>query len=227
MTMTKSDNALKEATINGIILAGGLSSRFGMCKSLIELDKQSLLKITFELLSEYCKKVLVSCREEKKIADYPCLYDNEVCYAPISGIYTALEYFQTPVIVLSCDLPFMDRETIQKLIDARNTAVQEQENLLMTTFRHEGTDFIEALVSIYEVSAMPLLRKALDEKKYALWKVIPEENRKHITTSHIVPFFNINYQQDLEKAKEIKVLQKTLNTKVLLNSSAKKKKRWG
>ncbi len=189
--------------INGIVLAGGLSSRFGSCKSKLEIDKQSILKNTFNLAAQFCEEVAVSCREEKKIDGYPHIYDKLICYAPICGIYSALEHYKSPVLVLSCDLPFINKETIATLVEERNKAIQNNENILMTTFRPEGTNFIEALVAIYEYEAIHPIKKALEKERYSLFKAIPEEKRHHIITQDIEVFFNINYPKDLDEAKKI------------------------
>ncbi len=189
--------------INGVILAGGLSSRFGSCKSKLEIEKKSILQNTYELASKFCDNVAVSCRQEKKIAGYPLIYDQFTCYAPISGIYSALEHYKSPVLVLSCDLPFIDEITISRLIEERNKAVKENSNVLMTTYKKEGTNFIEALVAIYEYEARHKIRSSLEKELYSLFRVIPDENRHHIITSNFKVFFNINYQEDLNIAKEL------------------------
>ncbi len=199
--------------IIGVILAGGLSSRFGSCKSKLCLHKQSILENTHALLSSHCNEVYISCREEQKIHGYPCIYDNSLdfhkestsraFYAPIMGIYSALKRFKAPVLVLSCDMPFMDSATIAKLITERNAVISRQKNLLMTTFRKGGTPYIEALVAIYEVEAMPFLQNCIEQEKLSLSKCIAEENRHHIITYAEKPFFNINYPQDLIQAEAL------------------------
>ncbi len=191
--------------INGILLAGGLSSRFGTCKSELRLHDKSILKKTFELLQKFCPQVYISCREEKKIEGYPCIYDNFICYAPMAGIYSALEFLKSPLIVLSCDLPFMDEKIIKKLIDERNKALESNKNLHMTSYRKEGTQFIESLVAIYEYESKNIFKKALEEGKFSLNKAIREENRHAIdyNEEEARAFFNINYPKDLEEAKKI------------------------
>ncbi len=193
--------------INAIILAGGLSSRFGSCKTELKIDDKSILDNTYKLLSRHCSKVMISCKAQKIIDGYPCVYDNFPFHAPIAGIYTSLEYFNGPVLVLSCDLPFIDDHVLETLITARNRAIQNHQNLQMTTYKNKHTSFIEALVAIYEKEALFPLRKAIDSENYSLSKAILEENRHHIIMEDKKPFFNINFQRDLEEAKKV-VLQK-------------------
>ncbi len=196
--------------INGIILAGGLSTRYGSCKSLLELDKKSILKNTFELLSQHCNKVYISCREEKKIEGYPCIYDDYIVYAPMAGIYSALKFFKSPLLVLSCDLPFIDNNTLETLIFERNKVMQTKPELCMTTYQKEGTNFIESLVAIYEYRAKNKLKEALENEHYSLNRAISEEFRHHIPYSSSIDdkFFNINYPQDMKNAEKLINLQK-------------------
>lgn len=194
---------LSSSSLTGIVLAGGLSSRFGSCKSKLEVARTSLLKKNYLLLKKYCQSVYISCREGMGIENFPCIHDTFICYAPLSGIYSALEYSKTSILVLSCDLPFIHDERIQELIQEREKALLLNKNLLMTTFRQEGTSYIESLVAIYEHNARTRMKKALDEGFYTLHKIIPEHTRHHIITSDSKAFFNINYPQDLAKAEEI------------------------
>ncbi len=182
--------------VNGIILAGGLSTRFSSCKSKIKIKEESLLERNYNLLQKYCDKVLVSCKENTMISPYPCLYDNAKKHAPIFGIYAALEHYKSAVMVISCDLPFISEKELSVLLEARNKAYLN-ENTYMTTFRKIGTDYIEALVAIYEYRCKDLLKNSIDNDFYALWRIIPEKLRNEIPSSNEEPFFNINYQDDL------------------------------
>lgn len=197
-------------TFNGIILAGGASRRFGSCKSKMRFNNKSVLAQTYSLIDKYCEKVLVSCREEsKKVEGYDCLYDLYQVYAPIAGIYSALVHFNTPVIVLSCDLAFIDKATIEELIDERNRAVQENPLVFMTCFelhnkkKADQGKSLEPLVAIYEPRAMEALKTALDKEIYSLYRAIPSHVTHVIYTENTKPFFNINTVEELEEAEQL------------------------
>lgn len=195
----------RKSALNGIILAGGLSSRFGSCKSRLSIDGKSILENTYTLLMKYCSSVAISCHEDRKIEGYPCIYDIKPCYAPIIGIYSALIHFKSPILVLSCDLPFIDENAIQRLIITRNKVIQIHKQLFMTTYYIDKSKSIEPLIAIYEYESLKLLEKALEEEKYTLHKVISEENQYHIITDEKKAFFNINFPEDLQRAKELYV----------------------
>ncbi len=194
--------------LNGIVLAGGASSRFGSSKSKMQFNNKSVLDESKKLLDKFCEKVLVSCREEQNIEAYECLYDLYTTFAPISGIYTALMHFKSPVIVLSCDLAFIDEATINELIKERNIAKENNKDLYMTCFevyskkKNQGKS-LEPLVGIYEYEACALLKEALDKELYSLYRTIPNEHRRAIFTENNKPFFNINTLEDKEEAESM------------------------
>ena len=200
--MTDNDSA----KLTGIVLAGGLSSRLGHDKTRIHVHgdtEPDLLVYTCQLLDDICSEVWVSSREIKPHAEgYLWVKDEAEGKGPIGGIMTALRAAQGPVLVLSCDLPFMDVEKLLKLVDFWK---ERPEGTLHTTFIQEETGFIEALVSIYEFEALPLFEQAIDHGVYKLSRVIPEEQRHTLSYAQhdSLPFFNVNYPADLEMARRI------------------------
>jgi molybdenum cofactor guanylyltransferase len=76
---------------------------------------------------------------------------------------------------------------------------------LHTTFLQAETGFIEALVSIYELEALPLFERAVDDGMYKLSRVVPTEQQHCLpyVQQESLPFFNVNYPADLEMARRI------------------------
>ena len=52
--------------MNGLLLAGGHSSRMGQPKSLISYHGKPHYQYAAELLSIYCEQVFISCRQEQE-----------------------------------------------------------------------------------------------------------------------------------------------------------------
>ena len=105
-------------SVIGVVLAGGRSSRMGADKALLEIEKQSMLERTCQLLKlTSVSKVVVSRNDDtrKHIAD---LIPRK---GPLSGIHSvAMRYPLSNLLVVPVDLPLMDISTIQGLIDAGN-----------------------------------------------------------------------------------------------------------
>ncbi len=194
--------------INAVILAGGLSSRLGMCKSKLRIQEIDLLRQSFDLLSEFCDEVVISCKKETAIEGYPCIYDTNTDYAPMIGINEALKHFKSPVFVMSCDLPFMNSKTIEKLINVRKESILKQGQYL-TCYANEDTNYIEALVAIYEYKSVELLEDAIIKEHYSLRRIFHKDRRYHVLKDETKAFFNINYIEDLAYAENLMCANKS------------------
>jgi molybdopterin-guanine dinucleotide biosynthesis protein A len=136
--------------MNGLILIGGKSSRMGTDKSLLHYHGIPQREYLFELLNKFCSEVYFSSRQEQGLsANY--ILDAQAI-SPISGILSAFKYSpQAAWLVLACDMPLVNEETLSLLIRNRNT------EKIATAFYNPDIDAPEPLITIYEPEAYPLL----------------------------------------------------------------------
>ena len=98
----------------GIVLAGGLSRRFGSPKAFARFDSGIFMNEQSKRLESFCEEVIVVTREEllerfpqsvNTITDLP-----EVAgLGPLAGIYSAMETVDADAyVVLPCDMPYVD-----------------------------------------------------------------------------------------------------------------------
>ena len=194
----------------GVVLAGGRSTRLGQDKVRLRLpgDGRDMLARTADLLAACTDGVVISCRapdageETLALPGIRSIPDAEPGLGPLGGVWSALRELRQPILVLSCDLPFMDMPTLRRLIDARGARPPEA---LMTTFQQAETGFIEALVSIYEPACLPFFEEARARNLRQLNLVIPEKLHSRVvyTRAEALPFFNINFPGELEQAKSM------------------------
>ena len=185
----------------GVVLAGGRSTRLGQDKVRLRLpgDGRDMLALTADLLAACTDGVVISCRA-------PDAGEEPLALPGIRSIpdavWSALRKLRQPILVLSCDLPFMDMPTLRRLIDARGARPPEA---LMTTFQQAETGFIEALVSIYEPACLPFFEEARARNLRQLNLVIPEKLQSRVvyTRAEALPFFNINFPGELEQARRM------------------------
>lgn len=201
--MYSSEASAPARPVIGVVLAGGLSSRLGEDKVRLSLHKdgKDMLAHTVTLLGTCVQEVLVSCRVGATLP-YPCIPDELEQQGPFGALYTILRRVTQPVLVLSCDLPFMNRTTLERLLAARASRAS---GAIMTTFQQLETGYIEALVSIYEPECRPLFEAAQKKGIRQLNQVVPADLREPVryTQEESLPFFNINYPSDLEAARRI------------------------
>lgn len=187
----------------GAVLAGGRSTRLGRDKTRLRLpgDGRDMLARTADLLAACTDEVVVSCRADAVPPGLPhrAVPDLEEGLGPFGGVWSLLRAVREPVLVLSCDLPFMDEATLRRLVRARDA---RPAHALMTTYQQAETGYIEALTAIYEPGCLPFFEAARARGVRQINLVVPEERQARLvyTRRESRPFFNVNFPADLERA---------------------------
>lgn len=202
---------MAKAEVMGLVLAGGRSRRLGQDKVVLPYAGGCLLSRSVDLLQKFCPDVWVSGRNPAALSDAgqhpdinaPWLPDDIPGIGPMGGIITCLKRLQRPLLVIACDLPLLDEDTIRWLLEVRTA---RKTNHVMTTFLQLATGFIESLVAVYEPEALPYLEASYEKGMYKLSRALPPEVRLEIPYSpekgHV--FFNINHPEDLQKLRSLK-----------------------
>ena len=133
----------------GLVLTGGKSTRMKRDKSSLQYHSKPQSEYCDDLLSQFCDEVYLSNRKEQRSdrgqKDLPQIHDTFNDLGPMGGILTALHTRPDNAwLVLACDLPFIDVETITNLIEHRNPSKMAT----AYTSIHDG--FPEPLCAIYE-----------------------------------------------------------------------------
>ena len=133
----------------GLVLTGGKSTRMKRDKALLHYHGKRQSEICYDLLSQFCNEVYLSNREEQRSdpgqKDLPQIHDTFNDMGPMGGILTALHTKpHSTWLVLACDLPFIDAETIANLIQKRNPYK------MATAYKSSQDGFPEPLCAIYE-----------------------------------------------------------------------------
>ncbi len=138
--------------VKALILAGGKSKRMGIDKSTIAYHDNISHPI---YLAEKCKQlgmeVFISKQHDfkkKKVDEISVIKDRMVNMGPFGAIISAFIFDPDSAwLVLACDLPFLDEDTINRLIK------QRQPSRVATAFRGKDKPFPEPLIAIYEPKA--------------------------------------------------------------------------
>lgn len=140
-------------TINGLILAGGKSSRMKTDKSLLEYHGKPQRDFLFELLTPFCRKVHLSC---KQCVDIPPHYnpipDQFDLDSPLNGILSAFQVAPLSAwLTVPVDMPWVDETTLKFLINHRNP------KKIATCFWDSTGKLPEPLLTLWEPHATTLL----------------------------------------------------------------------
>lgn len=129
--------------IDGVVLAGGLSSRMGEDKALLKRDERDMLTYTADLVSSLPVNRLLISRNEASSASfqpndanryahnsaYNCAHKFEVFndvvadIGPLGGIYSvAIQSKADALIITPVDLPLLRTEDLEQLINEGTSA---------------------------------------------------------------------------------------------------------
>ncbi len=144
--------------ITGIILAGGKSSRMGADKGFLVLGKSLFIEHVIDALVPLVSNIIiVSDNSDYDEFGYKRVKDIVKNSGPVAGIYSGLMATNTEYnLILSCDIPLINSEMLQKLIE--NT----EENVDVTQVISEGKTM--PLVAIYKTSALSVFKELLLKK---------------------------------------------------------------
>ncbi len=149
-----------EAPLSGLVLAGGLSTRFGSDKAAARIGGASLLERAVQLLASCLADVWVSVRPEQAAdglrSRFLCLPDRYQDRGPAAGLEAA--HTQAPErawLALACDQPGLSAGQVRRLIAERDA------DCAATAFCHPDSGAPEPLCAIYEPATLAGLAKAV------------------------------------------------------------------
>ncbi len=153
--------------MTGAILAGGMSRRMGANKALIKLNGETIIERTVRLFKGIFDETLI-------IANEPFLYEGlstRICAdihegaGSLGGIYTAIFHSKGPhVFVAACDMPFLDRNAVLKVIenpatDAVIPFIQGRFHPMHALYSRGCMSRIEALIKEKDLRLSSLIEK--------------------------------------------------------------------
>lgn len=112
----------KEVQINGLILAGGKSTRMGFDKSLLKFSGKTQHERLYGLLTSFCSQTFFACNSSQLhlTKKYSTIIDNEDYTGPMEGITNAFKLKVCHWLVIPIDMPGITSEDLQKLISHSN-----------------------------------------------------------------------------------------------------------
>lgn len=187
--------------INGLVLAGGKSKRMGKDKGAMQWQGKEQHYYMADMLQEFCDDVYISCRknqEEKLDKEYKTLTDTFLNFGPSGGILSALRSNRDKAwLVVACDLPLLDKQTIHFLIQNRNP------ELIATTYKSPHDGLPEPLITIWEPKSYAILLNFLGKGITCLRKVLINNEKKVLEAEYPETLMNINTPEDALLFKEI------------------------
>ncbi len=192
----------QQSILNGLVLAGGKSKRMGHDKSSIQWHGKEQQFYMADLLKPLCNEVYISHRQDQEVEtskNYKTLTDTYTGIGPYGAILSAFQFRpKTAWLVVACDLPLLDSDTLKYLFANRNA------NAIATTFQSPFDGLPEPLITIWEPKSREVLLSFLDNGYTCPRKVLIKSENAHI----LIPpnpnaLMNVNTPDDLKKAEQI------------------------
>ncbi len=198
---------LAKPSLSGLVLAGGMSIRMGYDKGAVNWHGKQQRYFMADMLKAHCNNVFISCRAEQKAeidTAYNILTDTFINLGPYGAILSAFrENPDNALLVIACDLPLMDDDTLNYLMTNRDTSA------IATAFKSGFDDFPEPLITIWEPKSYPVLLAWLAQGYSCPRKVLINSDIKLLQAPNQDALTNVNTPDDVEKVKQ------ALNQKVI------------
>lgn len=184
-------------SVSAIIFAGGKSSRMGKDKALLPFGKyDTLAEFQHHRLGKVFQKVYISAKENK--FDFDCVVIEDIYKenSPLVGIISVFEALDAEeIFVLSVDAPFVSEDTIEKLLEHDDSALD--------AVVAQSPDGVHPLCGRYGRSILPLAYAQLKKENHRLRDLLELANTLYVQFDEDKPFTNLNRPQEYQEALKI------------------------
>jgi molybdopterin-guanine dinucleotide biosynthesis protein A len=196
--------------MSAIVVAGGVSKRFGQDKGLVRLAKKPLVLHVVDKLTSVVDEVIVVVNSETQMKEFSeainerarVTVDSVGVQTPLAGALTGFEAVQNEyTLLLACDTPFLSPEILRFLLEVcvnKSAAIPRWSNGNIEPLHasyHAQTAAKTAKTAIGNGKLdMRAMVEGMQNVRYVSTMVLQQLNPK-LTT-----FFNINSPYDLRQA---------------------------
>jgi len=195
------------SSCTGVILAGGLNSRFsGANKAFIKIGDKRIIDHIYDVFRELFVEIILVTNDPSKYLEWDLKIVTDIYPArsSLTGIHAGLFYAASShVFITACDTPFLKKDLVEALIRA---ALPQTDIVIPET--RSGR---EALCAVYSKRCLKQIENQLDKQDYKIQKFFNKvrvinisENELRAIDPELISFFNVNTPFAFEKAKEMK-----------------------
>jgi molybdopterin-guanine dinucleotide biosynthesis protein A len=182
-----------------VIQAGGKSTRMGQDKSFVPFEGRPMIEVVRDHVAGLGQELLIVTNNPAPYAylNLPLVGDVLPDMGPLGGIYTALRAASQPyVLVVACDMPWLNRNLLAHLITLRETA-----DVIVPRW----TKFPEPLHAVYSKACLEPIERHLQAGNLKITRFFGEVTVRFVDREEIErfdkdgrSFTNINSPDDLE-----------------------------
>ena len=190
---------MADTPVYGLVLTGGKSRRMGRDKALLRRNGQSQLAYVAGVLNACVDKVFVSTRPDQKNdeerSQYEQIVDRFDNLGPVAGILSALlERPEADWLVVACDLPNINEQTIQHLLSHRDG----EHPFTAYTSSHDGLP--EPLCAVYHSGCTGIVEQFVSAGVNCPRKILIRSDTLLLDLPDPRSLDNINTPDDLQNS---------------------------
>lgn len=183
--------------VSGVILAGGKNSRYdGKDKSFIKFKGKYFIDRILEVYQKLFKEIIIISNRPQSYNNYENIILNSDKFkemGPLAGLHSAMLVCNNPYFfVLSCDMPFPNKNFIKLIIENNN-------NYDALIPKHNTK--IEPLHALYKANKTELLEEhIIKAEKLSIRSYLNKINTKYFEVEEkdetLKSFMNINSEEE-------------------------------
>jgi molybdopterin-guanine dinucleotide biosynthesis protein A len=184
--------------LNGLVLAGGKSTRMGRDKGMIKWHNKEQQYYIADLMKNICNEVYISCQPGQPIQEgYIKLADTFMGLGPFGAILSGFrEEPDVAWMVIACDLPLLDAGTLQYLKNHRNPSS------MATSFESPYNHFPEPLIAIWEPKSYAVLLSFLAQGYNCPAKALRNMDTTILKIQDPEKLTNVNTKEEFAKTQQ-------------------------
>ena len=195
--------------ICAVIMTGGKSSRMGGgIKSFEKFNNKIIFDRIYKIINKQIKNIIINTNSKKK---YFNKYNKIIIkdkikghLGPLAGIHASLNWINKNMskvnwlISIPGDTPFIPNDLINRVY---LKAKKNKKQIVLA----KSNNIIHPVIGIWNINLLESLEYNLFNggRKIIVWAKNHELDFEEFFEENYDPFFNINYKEDLNKAKEI------------------------
>ena len=190
---------------SGIILAGGLGSRFsGLNKAFLRIGQKRIIDHIYDVFKDIFTEIIIVTNNPLAYVEWDVTIVTDIFphRSSLTGIHTGLFYATRPYAFFSaCDVPFIKRELVQTLV----SALRPPYDIVIP----ETSTGLEPLCAVYSKRCIKPIESHLLQKEFKIQRFFNKVRVKKIAEQtlreadpELISFFNINTPPHLTQAQK-------------------------
>lgn len=179
--------------MKALVLTGGKSSRMGQDKASLKIGGVTQLDRIISLIEPLTDQIYLSVAHDDEAERLlPTLPDLEPSPGPLGGLQAAFKADpETAWLVIACDLPMIQADDLQALVNQRNQSKD------VTCFLNPLDDYPEPLCALYSPSAATKLDEVIKKNQRCARRFLSLLDRVDLVPANPCALLNLNRPEHL------------------------------